>query len=113
MSSAIRFAPEPVRTLAFGGIGAAYAAVGTALSNPIRIFFLQNLTDESLMFSFDGVTDHIPLPAGGFLLIDVTANKSLAQGFFIAEGERLYVKEIVTPTTGAVYISAFYGDTGY
>jgi len=110
---AIRFKPEEVRTIAFGAIGAAYTAVGASMDNPIRIFFLQNWTDESLMFSFDGVNDHLPLPAGGFIVIDVTANKSLPEGFYIAEGDSIYVKEIGTPTTGSVYLSVFYGDNGY
>ena len=113
MSSAIRFAPETLRTLAFGSIGAGYTAIGTAMANPIRILLLQNLTDESLMFSFDGVNDHIPLSLGAYLLIDVTANKSLPQGFYIAEGNSIYVKQIGAPTLGAAYISAFYGETGY
>jgi len=113
MSSAIRFAPETVRSLAFGSIVAGYTAIGTALEHPIRIFLLQNLTDETLMFSFDGVNDHIPVSLGGYLLIDVTANKTLVQGFYIAEGSSIYVKRIGIPTTGAVYVSTFYGDTGY
>jgi len=113
MSQAIRFAPETVRSLAFGSIGAGYTAIGTALENPIRIFLLQNLTDKTLMFSFDGINDHVPLSLGGYLLIDVTANKSMSQGFYIAEGDQIYVKQVGAPTTGAVYISAFYGDTGY
>jgi len=65
------------------------------------------------MFSFDATTDHIPLPASGYLLIDVTANKSLSQGFYIAEGEKVYVTQIGAPSAGSVYLSVFYGDTGY
>ena len=109
MAREIRLAAETIRSLAFGSIGAAYAGVGTRFDNPVRIFFTQNLTDKSLMFSLDGVNDHFALPAGGFLLLDVTGNKANAQGFYIAEGSRLYVKEIVTPTSGSVYLSLFYG----
>ena len=53
MAKAIRLAPEPVRTLAFGSIEVAYMGIGTAFTKPIRILMIQNLTDESLMFSFD------------------------------------------------------------
>jgi len=112
MSTAIRFKPEPLRSLAFGSIGAGYTAIGTALDNPTRIFFLQNLTDETLMFSFGGLEDHLVLSAGGYLLIDVTANKSMSHGFYIAENERIYVKQVGAPSTGAVYLSTVYGDTG-
>lgn len=106
---AIRLRPEPARSLAFGSIGAAYMGVGTALSRPVRIFLIQNLTDVSLWFSFDGIDDHFPLPADGYLLLDIASNKTLSQGLFLAEGERLYAKELGTPTTGAVYFTTFYG----
>lgn len=105
----IRFKAEPVRTIVFGAIGVAYMGVGTGVSHPVRQFFIQNLTDATLMFSFDGIHDHFPLPANGFFLDDITSNKSLSMGFFLAEGERLYVKEVGVPTTGAVYFSVFYG----
>lgn len=111
MSFAIRLVPEPVRSLGFGSIGAAYMGIGTAMTEPVRIFHLQNLTDTLLMFSFGGIDDHVAIPAGGYLLIDITANKSNERGFFLGEGERLYVKEIATPTLGAVYLTTFYGTT--
>ena len=113
MSLAIRIKPETCRTTAFGAIGAGYGAVGTAMDHPIRIFYLQNMTDETLMFSFDGTNDHLPLPAAGYIVIDVTANKSMDQGFYLAEGDTVYVRQIGVPTVGSVYLSVFYGDTGY
>jgi len=102
--------PETVRQLAFGSIGGAYMGIGTAMSRPIRIFLLQNLTDANLMFSFDGVKDHLPLPNNGYILIDITANKTREQGYYLAEGTRLYVKEIsASPSSGSVYLTTFYG----
>lgn len=108
-SLSIRLEPEEVRELAFGSIGASYMGVGSAMDKPIRIFLLQNLTDALLMFSFDGVTDHLPLPANGYLLIDIAANKTREQGYYLAEGSRIYAKESGTPTTGSVYLTTFYG----
>lgn len=105
---AIRLGFEPVRSLDFTSIGAAYMGVGTAISHPARQIFIQNLTDATVMFSFNGVDDHFPLPSNGFFLDDITSNKSLGQGFFLGEGERLYVKEVGTPTSGSVYFSVFY-----
>lgn len=113
MSLAIRIKPETVRTLAAASVVAGYTAVGAVMANPIRIFYLQNMTDETVMFSFDGVNDHLPLPAAGYIVIDVTANKSMEQGFYLAEGDRVYVKRVGVPTTGDVYLTVFYGDTGY
>jgi hypothetical protein len=109
MSRSIRLVPEAARSLAFGSIGAAYMGVGTAFTKPIRILMIQNLTDASLMFSFDGIVDHVPLPQDGFILLDVTTNKAKEDGLYFAEGTRIYVKEIATPTTGAVYVTTFYG----
>jgi hypothetical protein len=106
---AIRLQMEPVRTLAFGSISGTYMGIGTSFVNPIRLIFIQNLTDVTLMFSLDGINDHFPLPTNGFLLLDVTSNKSIAQGFFIAEGTRVYVKEIGDPSTGSVYVTTMYG----
>jgi hypothetical protein len=108
-----RIAIEEIRSLAAGGIGAAYAGIGTSFTHPVRILFLQNLTDSQLMFSDDGVTDKLTLPAGGFMMLDCTANKSKQSGLFFAEGTRFYAKEVVTPTTGSVYLTVFYGSSTY
>lgn len=112
MSLAIRMLAEPVRSLDFSGISGTYAGIGTSFDDPIRIIFIQNITDALLMFSFDGINDHFPLNTDSFLLLDVTANKTIDQGCFFAQGTRLYVKEIGTPSTGSVYVSVFYGTTG-
>ena len=107
--TSIRFRAELVRSLGFASIGAGYMGVGTGVSHPIRQFFIQNLTDVALMFSFDGINDHFPLPANGFFLDDISSNKSIGNGLFLAEGDRLYVKEIGVPSVGSVYFSVFYG----
>lgn len=109
MSLAIRLLAEPVRSLAAASVGAAYSAIGTGLEHPSRILFVQNLTDETLMFSFDGVNDHFPLAATAFVLLDITANRTLIQGCFLSQGQVLYVKRIGTPTSGNVYVTTFYG----
>jgi hypothetical protein len=109
MSQEIRLGCEPVRSLGFAAIGAGYVGIGTRLDHPARMIFIQNLTDALLMFSFNGIDDHFPLPTNGFLLLDVTSNKTISQGFFITEGQRLYVKQVEVPTDGTVYFTSFYG----
>lgn len=109
MSLAIRMLAEPIRSLAAASIGAAYMGIGTALEFPSRLVYIINLTDAQLMFSIDGINDHFTLPEGGFLLLDVSTNQSHTQGFYISIGQRFYVKEVGTPTTGSVYVSTFYG----
>jgi len=111
MSSSIRLAVDEVRTLGFASIVAGYTGIGTRFEHPARIIFVQNLTDKLLMFSFDGVTDHFPLAPNGYLLLDITSNKTQEQGLYLAEGSRLYVREIDNPTSGSVYLTLFYGES--
>lgn len=109
MSLAIRLAFEPLRSLAFGSIGAAYTGIGTSVNHPLRQFFIQNLTDTTLVFSFNGVDDHFRLPRNGYWMEDITANKTIVTGFFLAEGSRLYVKhDGVAPTTGSADFTTIY-----
>lgn len=108
----IRALAEPVRSIAAASIAAGYNGIGAVLAFPSRILYISNQTDAALMFSFDGVNDHFAIAANAFLLLDWTANKSLqAQGLYLSEGTRIYVKEIAVPTTGSVYVSTFYGAT--
>jgi hypothetical protein len=102
---------EPLRSVAFGAIGAAYIGIGTSLSNAARIIQLQNLTDVTLLFSLDGVTDNFRIPTNGYLLLDIAANRTQAQGWYLAEGQRFYVKQDAggAPTIGTVDLAVFYG----
>ena len=111
-SVAIRIACEPLRSLAFGSISGTYAAIGTAFANPARILLVQNFTDVQMIFSFDGINDNFTLPSNGFLLLDLTANKTVTQGAFIAEGTTIYVSTGGSPSLGAVYVTTFYGVDG-
>lgn len=101
---------EPLRSLAFGSIGATYTAVGTPTEHPMRQFFIQNLTDQLLIFSFDGINDHFVLPVNGFWIEDITTNKSQDIGFYIAQNTTLYVKRSAgAATSGSVYFTVTYG----
>lgn len=114
IQTAIRFEAEVVRHLLGSAVVAGfYTAIGGPLLHPCRQFFVQNLTDQTLMFSFDGINDHFPLPANGFLLDDVTSNAALSKGFMLAQGETLYVKSLGIPVpAGDVYFSVFYATDG-
>ncbi len=108
---AIQIWPEALRSIASGSISGTYMGIGTATTNPTRIYWIQNSTDESLTFSWDGVTDHFVLPPDAFLLLDVTSNKSSTGGMAsVPAGTRTYVKG--TPTTGSVDLTIFYGKNG-
>lgn len=101
---------EELRSVAFGSIGASYTAIGDPFENPIPFFILQNYTDADLLFSIDGTTDHIFLPSNGQLIVDISSNRSFADGLFFRTGKSVYVKRSGTPTSGSVYFSAFYGE---
>lgn len=113
-SLAIRMTAEPLRSLAFGSISANYMGIGPGFANPIRVMVIQNLTDQTLLFSFDGITDNFILPSEGQFVLDITTNQSLEQGCFFPQGQRVYVKDTGTePTTGSAYIAVFYASNGY
>lgn len=109
-SLSLRIMAEPVRTVAFGAITNVYTGIGSTMTQPIRVFLIQNLTDVAMMISFDGISDHFPLAASGYMLLDITTNKSLTQDFFLTKGQRLYVKQLSgAASTGGVYLTTFYG----
>lgn len=110
MSLAIRLAAEPLRSLGFASISGTYMGIGTALLNPARLVLVQNLTDETMIFSLDGINDNFVLPFSGYVIFDITTNQTVSQQFYVAQGTRFYVKDNgVSPTLGSVYLSVFYG----
>jgi hypothetical protein len=115
MSYGTALRAEIVRTLAFGAIGAGYVAItngtdGPALLHRARQIVLQNFTDQTLMFSLDGVNDHIPLLSNGSFVSDIASNKITEDGMFVGKSTIFYVKQIGAgaATSGAVYLSVFF-----
>ena len=109
---AMRLLVEPLRSTAAASVGASYTEVGNPFANPIRILYIQNLTDETVMFSLDGVNDAFPLRTDAFLLLDISTNKSTFSGLYLPIGSKIFVKQLGVPTTGAVYVTAFYATEG-
>lgn len=105
--AASKFRAEALKSLAFGSIGAGYSAIGTSYAFPISKIYVVNNTDEILLFSFDGTTDHFPIPSNAFLLLDITIEDNLPD--YLPIGDSLYVKQLGVPTSGSVYLTAFYG----
>lgn len=109
----LRVEAEAMRRLAFGGIGAAFAPIGTGFSNETRITVIENATDVNLTFSLDGVTEWLDLSAGGTATFDWCTNKTtqseaLVRGAF----EPFYVRrgpDGAAPTLGRVNVSMVYG----
>jgi hypothetical protein len=103
---------DTLRSLAFGGISATYAAVGTPTTVEARIVCFTNKTQGDMIFSTDSTnaTGQIFVPAGTFKLYDLTAN--LVPGkddtFVISKATQFYVKQVTAPVSGAVYVELVY-----
>lgn len=94
-----------LRSLAYTSISGTYAAIGTALTFPVRVICFTNNTDGDMFFSIDGMNNYLFLPAMSFKLFDVTTNRnSIAPSLCFATGTQFLVKESTVPTKGAVYV---------
>ena len=70
-----RSIPDTERSLAFGGIGAAFAVLGTAITNNWQTLWIQNLTDATLEFTWDGSANHnLTLPPNSSAAFDEATN---------------------------------------
>ncbi len=103
---------ETLRSLAFGGISAVYAPVGTPLTVEARIICFTNTSQGDMILTTDNTNaaGQILLPAGSFKLYDLTANlvPGKDDNFVIAKGTQFYVKQSTAPVSGAVYIELVY-----
>lgn len=103
---------DTLRSLAFGGISAVYATVGSAFTVNARIICFTNKTQGDMIFSVDDTNadGNLFVAAGSFKLFDLTANlvPGKDDNFVIAEGTQFYVKQVTAPVSGAVYIDAVY-----
>jgi hypothetical protein len=101
---------DVLRTLAFGSITGSFVAVGTPFSFQARIICFTNTTNHDVIFSMDGTTDQLIVPAGSFKLFDVTTNHRPVNqdDFCFANGTQWYVRYTAAPGSGAVYIEVVY-----
>lgn len=108
MGFAVRVLPETLRTIDSATFTGSYQALGTALTHAILLVKIQNNSTVGVTISWNGVTDHDFVPAGSFVLYDITANKPQASpGLFIGKGTLFYVKGAAG--VGTVYLTALYG----
>ena len=101
---------ESIKTLAFGGISAAYAAVGSATTNPIRVFCISNNTAGDMYFTTNLSQDEMFLAAGSFRLYDIQSNinPQFDDKFVFPVGTQFYVKQITAPVSGDVYVECIF-----
>lgn len=108
-SRAVRLLPEELRSIAFGSISGAYAAIGTSLLHASRILSIKNTTDADMIISYDGVHDQEVVPATSGIILDFSANQAHINGAFLAANTTIYVKQVTAPGKGAVYVSTYFG----
>ncbi len=100
---------DELRSLAFGAIGATYLPLGIAFAHPMRIIKIINTTNTDMFISFDGTLDNDYVPAGSFILYDITTNQYNDAGWFFRTGTQVYVKYNTAPASGSVFLAAVYG----
>jgi len=110
---------DVLRTLANGSISANYAKVGSIFAHPVRAIRLVNATDGDMFFTInggstpasDGSTDMFFVPAGSFVLWDVSsdqANQTNSPAFEIAKGSQIWVRQSSAPTTKSVFAECLF-----
>jgi hypothetical protein len=112
MSNSVRAYPEPLRTIAANAIGVGFTPLGTPFAHPIRLFKIVNTTNQIILISWDGLVSHDIVPSNGFVLYDISSNKtSNSNDWNFAQGTQIHVtySGVVAPTVGAVDLVAFYG----
>ena len=101
---------EPIKSLAFGGISAAYASVGTPTTHPVRVFKISNNTQGDMFFTTNTAQDEMFLAAGSFTLYDVQANINprTDDSYVFETGTQFSVKQITAPVSGTVYVEVIF-----
>ncbi len=103
---------DEMRVLAFGGISAAYADVGTASTKEIRGFSISNNTQGDMIFSDDtgAANGKWFVKSGSFKLWDVQSNMNPNRDdkFPLPVGTQFSVKQLTAPVSGAVYIEILF-----
>jgi hypothetical protein len=101
---------DTLRFLDHGSITSSYTGLGTPFFYPVRIICITNTTNADMLFSMDGLTDQLIVPAGSFKLFDITTNHRPVNqdDFCFAIGTQWYVKYASAPSSGAVYIEVIY-----
>lgn len=83
-----------------------YQAFPLAFTSPIILFKIVNNSNVDVDISVDGSTDHDFVPAGGFSLYDLRANKGHEVNFGMKQETQFYVKGAVAADSGNVYLIA-------
>lgn len=106
MSSELFSNAVPVAQLSYGASSftSSYTAIGT-FSAPLISMTIVSTLDEAVQLSFDGVVDHVAVPAGDTVPVCIPFN--FKDNHTILRTVSVFGKEIGNPTVGSLYISGF------
>lgn len=100
---------EAVRSAAFGSVGAAYAALGSATTQPAAFIIVSSSLDKDAYLSLDGSTDHLYVPAGASFNIAFESNKASGSILQLPKGSQFYQKRGPGGASGSGQISVMVG----
>lgn len=98
----IKATPLAQKAVAAAAISGTYSQVGTSFADGIVMLIIISTLDQAVQISYNGVTDHMPIPAGAAVVLDFKSDGMVLGGNF-----GIFVKEIGNPTTGSLYVSSF------
>lgn len=107
MSFAVKLKYETIRSVNSNTFNASYAVLGSALAHSPVIVRFVNDSDRDMFISTDGTNDMDFIPAGGFALYDLTANKNAGTALGFPKATQFYVKG-ASAGTGLVYAIVLY-----
>lgn len=101
---------DTIRTLAHGSISSSFAAVGTPLTQPVRLVCITNNTDGDMFFSVDGTNNQLFLAAGSYKTFDFNTNRTHVDQYWVLPiGTQFYVAYSTAPSKNSVYIECLWG----
>lgn len=118
--SSVRATYQPLRYLPFDEfVNLEFMRVDTPFDQPPRMLQIDNLTNQNVLISFDGVTTHTIVTRQGSWVHDYCSNQALAGGGLLElpAGPGVYVMGAddnllpVAPTTGALCVTVIYADS--
>lgn len=99
-----------LQELAFGSISGSYASIGSALTEPLDILHVHNMTDAIMYFSVDGTNNCLTLaPLSSYVEDTKTNSQPNRQVLRTEVGTLFRVKHAGTgPTSGFVAVGGKY-----
>ncbi len=100
-----RMIPFPLKTIDATTFDETFLPIGSPTTQLLRMVRFINNTDQDVTISWDEIESHDFFPSLTSLTLDVTANKTDTQGYFVAIGTQFFVSALAG--TGIFYIATY------